>query len=162
MLETLTGALVEAISTADDRREWAASRPSRSVPSVRAAVQPPRAWRAFAECVLRRESGATLDRQQSGVGARNTSSSASGRWQMLDASGWRDGGAWNVQKRLVRFGATRAQAREVRVYLQRTPIYRWNGIWQDMAAFEALQSGGWRHWYAPGSPCNDLVPAGAR
>lgn len=75
---------------------------------------------------------------------------------------WNDGGAWNVQKRLIRFGATRQQARAVRVYLQSTPIHRWHGAYQDMAAYEALQNGGWRHWYLAGSRCNGLVPAGAR
>jgi hypothetical protein len=75
---------------------------------------------------------------------------------------WNDGGAWNVQKRLVRFGVPKAQAREVRVYLQRTPIHRWHGVWQDMAAFEAMESGAWRAWYLAGSRCNALVPAGPR
>ena len=159
MLEPIIFAAVMALPSSDDR-ELSLQRPSRSVSAVRLASTVPPRWRGFAACVLRRESGATLDRAQSGVGAQNPSSSAAGRWQML--SGWREGGAWNVQKRLVRFGAPKAQAREVRVYLQRTPIHRWSGVWQDMAAYEALESGGWRAWYAPGSPCNALVPGGER
>ena len=155
MIETLTGALVEA-ATNDAERELSATRPSRSVSALRHASTVPSRWRAFAECVLHRESGATLERRQSGVGARNPSSSASGRWQMLDASGWRTGGAWMVQKRLVRFGVPRSQAREVRVYLARTPISQWDGIWQDVAAFESLESGGWRHW-ANGDRCDGLA-----
>lgn len=155
MIDTLMHAAVE-VATNVDNRELSAQRPSRSVSAVRAAAEPPRAWRAFAECVLRRESGATLDRQQSGVGAQNPRSTAAGRWQML--AGWQHGGAWNVQKRLIRYGAPKPQARQVRIYLQRTPIHRWHGIWQDMAAFEALESGGWRHWYLAGSRCNGLVP----
>jgi len=148
------GAAVEAASNADDR-QFAVERPSRSVSAVRRASEFGK-WRPFATCVLARESGATPDRRQSGVGARNPRSSASGRWQML--SPWQDGGAWNVQKRLIRHGVSRADAREVRVYLQRTPISRWAGVWQDVAALEALDNGGWRHWYAPGSRCNGLVP----
>lgn len=161
MLDTIIGAAVEAVAANDDRREWAVARPSRSVSAIREASTVPARWRAFAECVLRRESGATLDRVQSGAGALNTAGSgAAGRWQLMRP--WNDGGAWNVQKRLVRFGVPKAQAREVRVYLQRTPIHRWHGVWQDMAAFEALESGGWRAWYLAGSRCNALVPAGAR
>jgi hypothetical protein len=154
--DMVVGALVETLATADDRRELSVTRPSRSVSSVRLAATVPARWRAFAQCVLDRESGASLDRPQSGVGARNPSSSASGRWQMLDASGWRSGGAWMVQKRLVRFGAPRSQARAVRVYLQRTPISKWDGLWQDVAAFESLESGGWRHW-ANGDRCDGLA-----
>lgn len=156
MLDTITGALVEAAAAADDRREMSATRPSRSVSAVRDASAVPSRWEAFASCVLNRESGATLKRRQSGVGARNLSSSAQGRWQMLDASGWRSGGAWNVQKRLVRFGASRSQAADVRQYLAARPIYTWNGIWQDVAAFETLESGGWRAW--SGHTCDRLVP----
>ena len=156
MIETLTGALVE-VAANDTDREFAVARPSRSVSAVRDASQVPNRWRAFASCVLHRESGATLDRRQSGSGARNGSSSASGRWQMLDASGWRSGGAWNVQKRLIRYGVSRPQAADVRQYLAARPIYTWNGLWQDMAAFETLESGGWHHW-ANGDRCDRLVP----
>ena len=156
MLDLITGAALE-VATNDTDRELSVARPSRSVSAVRDASAVPHGWRAFASCVLHRESGATLDRRQSGVGARNGSSSASGRWQMLDASGWRSGGAWNVQKRLVRFGAPRSQAADVRQYLAARPISTWNGLWQDMAAFETLESGGWRHW-ANGDRCDGLVP----
>lgn len=156
MIETLMGAAVEA-ATNDTDRELSVARPSRSVSAVRQASTVPARWRAFAECVLHRESGATLARPQSGSGARNPASSAQGRWQMLDGSGWRSGGAWNVYKRLVRFGAPKAQAHDVRAYLTRTPIARWDGIWQDVAAYEALESGGWRHW-ANGDRCDGLVP----
>jgi len=44
-----------------------------------------------------------------------------------------------------------------RQYLAARPISTWNGLWQDMAAFEALESGGWRHW-ANGDRCDGLVP----
>jgi len=157
VIEHIIGAAVE-LSANNDDREFAVARPSRSVSAVRDASRVPGRWSAFASCVLHRESGATLDRRQSGVGARNGSSSAQGRWQMLDASGWRSGGAWNVQKRLVRYGASRSQAADVRQYLAARPISTWHGLFQDMAAYETLESGGWRHWYAPGSRCNGLVP----
>lgn len=158
MFDMMIGALVE-VAHHDTDRALSAQRPSRQVAAVRLAAAPPPRWRAFAACVLARESGGTLDRPQSGVGARNGSSSAAGRWQML--SGWQSGGPWNVQKRLLRFGAPRAQAVKVRLYLHRTPIHRWNGLWQDMAAFEAMESGGWRAW-ANGDRCDRLVPAGGR
>ncbi len=158
MIESLLIASAVLVGpSADSDRELSVRRPSRSVSSVREASTVPSRWRGFAACVLARESGATLDRQQSGVGALNQAgSSAAGRWQML--SPWQDGGAWNVQKRLIRYGVPRKQAREVRAYLQRTPIHRWHGTWQDTAAIEALESGGWRHWYLAGSRCNGLVP----
>lgn len=130
-------------------------RPSRSSSIVRAASTMPARWRPFATCVLRRESGATLARPQSGAGARNPRSSAQGRWQMLDASGWREGGARAVRARLVRFGATTVQARAVWQHLTSTPIYRWHGIWQDTAAIESLEHGGWRHW--AGAGCDRLA-----
>jgi len=153
VIDTIIAAGLEVASNTDDR-QFAVQRPSRSVSAIRRASDFGK-WRPFATCVLARESGATPDRRQSGVGARNPSSSASGRWQML--SPWQDGGAWNVQKRLVRYGLPKSQAREVRVYLQRTPINKWHGLFQDIAALETLDSGGWRHWYAPGSRCNGLV-----
>jgi len=146
---------VAAAGVVAGERELSVRRPSRSSSIVRAAsIVPPR-WRAFATCVLRRESGATLDRPQSGAGARNPSSSAQGRWQMLDASGWRRGGAHMVRDRLIRFGATRQQATAVFTYLAATPIYRWHGIWQDAAAIESLERGGWRAW--SGARCNGLA-----
>jgi hypothetical protein len=157
VIEHIIGAAVE-LSANNDDRELSVARPSRSVSAVRDASRVPGRWSDFASCVLDRESGATLDRRQSGSGARNPSSSASGRWQMLDASGWRSGGAWMVKKRLVQFGAPRSQAKAVRVYLARTPIAQWDGIWQDVAAFESLESGGWRHW-ANGDRCDRLVPS---
>jgi hypothetical protein len=152
VIDTLISAAVEV---ATDDRQFAVQRPSRSVSAIRRASDFGK-WRPFATCVLARESGATPDRRQSGVGALNQQgSSAAGRWQML--SPWQSGGAWNVQKRLVRYGLPKSQAREVRVYLQRTPINQWHGLFQDIAALETLDAGGWRHWYAPGSRCNGLV-----
>lgn len=161
--DLILAALAEAMHTPDPAPvtaagvsgEWRVQRPNRSSSVIRAAATVPARWRSFAVCVLHRESGATLDRPQSGAGARNSHSSASGRWQMLDASGWRVGGAHMVRTRLIRFGATRIQARAVYRYLAATPIYRWHGTWQDIAAFESLEAGGWRAW--SGARCNGLA-----
>ena len=151
----LLDAVVGLVMHHDTDRHIEVSSPNRSVSAIRRAATVPPKWRAFASCVLHRESGATLDRPQSGAGAVNTAgSSAAGRWQMLRP--WQHGGAWNVQKRLERYGASHRQAKAVRVYLTRTPIHKWAGVWQDMAAFEALESTGWRHW-ANGDRCDRLA-----
>ena len=141
---------VERIGSGDADRRLNIARPSRSARSTvlvvqRAAKVPPH-LRVWASCVLARESGGTLERIQSGVGARNPNSSASGRWQMLDGSGWREGGAWMVRDRLIRFGLPRNQAREVRKWLASHPIYTWHGYFQDIAFVESISRGGWRHW----------------
>ena len=135
----------------DDDREWAAARPDRSVSAIRDAATVPARWRSFAACVLRRESGATLDRPQSGVGARNPTSTAAGRWQFLAA--WRHGLPYMVRDRLVRFGTSPDQARRVRIWLSAHPIDQWPGVYQDMGAFEVLERGGSFHWRLPGSAC---------
>ena len=156
MIDTLIGAAVEL--AADNDRTLDLQQPSRGAQSqtVREASTIPARWRAFATCVLRRESGGVLGNKQSREDARNSSSSASGRWQMLDASGWRDGGAWLVFKRLRAVGIPKADAHRVRVYLARTPIYRWDGHFQDMAFIQSVTEGGWAHWR--GATCNGLVP----
>lgn len=154
MFPELIASAVLMMPTADNDREWAVNRPSRSVSVVREAAAVPPKWRRFAACVLDRESGGTLDRPQSGVGARNPSSSAAGRWQMLRP--WNHGGPYMARDRLVRFGATKAQAKAVRVWMQQHPITQWPGLYQDLVAFEALERGSWRHW--SGHTCNGLVP----
>jgi hypothetical protein len=116
---------------------------------VREAATFPRSIVSFARCVLERESGGTLDRRQSGVAARNPSSSASGRWQFLDTS-WRRGLSFMVRDRLVRFGMPKAQAREVRLYLGSRPISTWHGYWQDIGFLEVVERGGRHHWNGPG------------
>jgi hypothetical protein len=116
---------------------------------VREAATFPRSIVWFARCVLERESGGTLDRRQSGVAARNPSSSASGRWQFLDTS-WRRGLSFMVRDRLIRFGMPKAQAREVRLYLGARHISRWHGYWQDIGFLEVVERGGRHHWNGPG------------
>lgn len=119
---------------------------------VQRAAAVPRDLVPFASCVLERESGGSLDRIQSGVGARNPSSSASGRWQFLDNS-WREGLSFMVRDRLVRFGMPKAQAREVRLYLAQRPIYRWHGYWQDIGFLEVVERGGKHHWSGGSHSC---------
>jgi hypothetical protein len=116
---------------------------------LRLASTVPESLVPWASCVLDRESGGTLDRIQSGVGARNPSSSASGRWQFL-ASNWQHGLPYMVADRLVRFGLPRPDARQVRVALQRTPIHEWHGYFQDIGFLEVVERGGRHHWNGPG------------
>ena len=153
MIDTLIGAAVEL---AADDRQIDLERPSRSGSVTREASTVPVRWKAFATCVLRRESGGVLGNKQSREDARNSSSSASGRWQMLDASGWRDGGAWLVFKRLRSVGIPKSDAHRVRLYLARTPIYRWDGHFQDMAFIQSVTEGGWAHW-RNGDACDRLA-----
>lgn len=152
MIDTLISAAVEA-ATNDAPREWAAARPDRSVSAVRQASTVPARWRAFASCVLHRESGASLDRPQSGVGALNSSNHA-GRWQF--GVEWRHGLPYMVRDRLVRYGVGQRQATKVRVWLSGHPIHQWPGLYQDMGAFEVLERGGSFHWKLAGSRCEGL------
>lgn len=153
MIDTLIGAAVELAH--DPARDLVVERPSRSVSVVREASRVPGPLRRWAACVLHRESGAALDRPQSGAGARNTSgSSASGRWQFLQTS-WGRSLPYMVADQLVDHGLPRAEARKVRAYLQSIPIYRWPGVYQDMGFIEVVQRGGWAHWRGAG--CNGLV-----
>ena len=117
----------------------------------------PKKWRAFATCVLDRESGATLDRIQSGAGALNPRSSASGRFQFLDSQ-WRHGGSFMVKDRLVRFGVPKLHAKQVRKHLGKTPIHKWHGHWQQTLFNEVVARGGWFHW-SGGGGCNSLKPS---
>jgi hypothetical protein len=113
---------------------------------IEEASEIPKKWRNFTECILDRESGATIERIQSGVGAKNPRSSASGKFQFLDSS-WRDGLAHNVRERLVEHGVPQSEAKRVRIELSKKPIYRWHGYWQHVGYVEVIKEpGGWRHW----------------
>jgi len=155
MIDTLIAAAVEL--AAEDRR-IDLDRPAQGSEMARQASAVPARWRSFAQCVLRRETGGNLNNPQSRETAQNRSgSSASGRWQMLDASGWRDGGAWLVFKRLRSVGLPKDEAHRVRRYLASTPIHRWDGGFQDMAFVQSVLEGGWFHW-RNGDHCDGLVP----
>lgn len=132
--------------------EWQIARAPLSVAAIRKASTPPKRWRAFARCVIDRESGATLSRPQSGAGARNPHSSAAGRWQFLQNS-WGQSLPYMVRDRLVDHGMKSKEARKVRLYLQSIPIHRWHGRYQDAGAYEVLERGGSHHWRLPGSRC---------
>ena len=144
-------------TTTAHSREWAVNRPTRGTHArvvARASTVPPR-WRPFAACVLHRESGGTLDRPQSGVGALNgDGSGAAGRWQFL---GWEHGGPYQVKDRLERFGMSHKEARRIRVWLSAHPIPKWHGLYQDVLFLEAVERGGaLRHW-GNGDRCDGLV-----
>ena len=113
---------------------------------IAAAASVPNPWIKFSKCVLDRESGGTLTRKNSGEGAKNPRSSASGRWQFLDSQ-WRHGGSFMVKDRLVRFGVPKSHARDVReVFAFLVPrildLYRQELIWKVVDGdVPALQEG---------------------
>lgn len=148
MMETLLGAALELAH--DHDRELVVERPSRSVSVVRNASAPPRGWHAFAECVEQRESGGSST-------AVNKSSGAAGLFQLMPA--WRSGAPYIVRERLLQFGATRAQAKAVRIYLSGLGrIEKWPALYQRMVFAEVVEDGLWHHWTLPGSRCQGLVP----
>jgi hypothetical protein len=116
---------------------------------IREAAKVPAKHRSFASCVLDRESGGTLDRIQSGVGAKNPNSTASGRWQFLDSQ-WREGLSFMVRDRLVQFGMPNDDARTIRQQLSTQPIYEWHGYWQQIGFVEVITRGGEQHWKGHG------------
>jgi hypothetical protein len=116
----------------------------------RAAELPPQ-QEPFRECVVERESKG--DPQ-----ARNSRSSASGKYQFLDSK-WRRGLAHMVAKRLDAHG--HPDWRSVRARLRATPIHRWDPMLQDVGFVAVLNAdgkwSGWRHWYYAGHHCNRLA-----
>ena len=164
MLDALVTAAVLYIAPSDpvgpkaaqstNDREWAVNRPSRGAhaSAVRKAATVPRSIRGWASCVLDRESGGDLERTQSGAGARNPVSSASGRWQFLDTS-WRRGLSFMVRDRLVQFGMPKAQAREARIWLGNHHISDWPGVLQDVGFNEVVERGGRFHWNGGSHSC---------
>jgi len=125
---------------------------SSNIAAARAARDIPEHLEDFQACVAQRESSGRWN-------AQNPVSSAQGKYQFLDSQ-WRQGGAWNVWKRLVRHGYDRSTAKIVRQKLMATPIKRWKPVFQDILFAEVLTSGegmGWRHWYLAGSKCNRLI-----
>lgn len=153
MFESLVIAAVMALPADIDEREWSVNRPSRSTHASafeRAATIPPQ-WRAFASCVIHRESGGSLDDHTSGMGARNGGSSASGRWQFLDTK-WRVNGGieYIVSRRLKTFGVPAPVRADIREFLHTTHISDWPGLYQDAAFAQVVLEGGAHHWNGPG------------
>jgi hypothetical protein len=136
---------------ASETLSWPVNKPHKSQHReiVLKAAKVPKKWRPFAACVLKRESGGTLDKIQSGVGARNPNSSASGRWQFLNTY-WQHGGSFMVRDRLIDYGMPKKEARLVRQYLGDTRINRWHGYYQDILFNEVISRGGKHHWNGPG------------
>ena len=121
------------------------------------AAEVPKKWRPFAACVLDRESGATLEKIQSGAGARNPNSTASGRFQFLNSS-WNEPLPYMVADRLKEFGVPKSVAMEIRLDLQHRPIYKWHGYWQQVGFLAVVsEDGGWRHWRG-GNGCDSKRP----
>jgi hypothetical protein len=133
-----------------------------NVSAARKARDLPAEWQDFTLCISARESGYGKHHDTSkSYRAKNPASTASGRYQFLDSS-WRKGGAWNVWKRLIKHGYTKATAAKVRERLMETPIRYWKPVYQDILYAEVILSNdgkGWKHWYLAGSPCNSKVPA---
>lgn len=119
------------------------------------AAEVPKKWRPFSACVLKRESGGNLKNTNSGEGARNPRSSASGRWQFLNTS-WQESLPYMVAGRLKDHGMPGSHAKSVRVHLEGKPIHKWDGLWQDIGHNAVIAAGGWSHW--SGSTCNSKRP----
>ena len=136
-------------------RSFSPSQPTRSawaMPVLRKASAVPQRYLSFARCVLDRESGGTLERIQSGAGARNPASSAQGRWQFLDHS-WRPGLSHMVVERLEKFGLPKADGKKVRAWLASHPIAEWHGYYQDTGFVAVVLAGGRHHWNGGSHSC---------
>lgn len=124
---------------------------------LESAARIPLTQQEFAACVSHRESRHSHD-------AVNEGSGAAGRWQFEPQ--WKNGLPYMVAKRLRQHGMNAAEARAIRKQLQAMPIVEWSPLLQDTAFVAVLNArgpwSGWRHWAKAGSPCNDLVPVGAR
>jgi hypothetical protein len=143
-----------AASTAAPDRQWSVHRPtrgdSRGTRVIQRAATFPSSIIPKASCVIRRESGGNIHERQSGVRARNSGSSAQGRWQFIN-NDWQHSLPWHVRDRLVQFGMPKAEANKVRRFLDKRPIYQWNGWWQDIGFIETVvDRNGWKHWNGHG------------
>ena len=116
---------------------------------VKKAARIPDNIRPWAECVAKRESGASLKNRQSREDAQNRSSSAQGRWQFLDNS-WRRGLSFHVRDRLIKFGMPKADAKKTQQHLASRPIKEWDGWLQDIGFVETVKRGGAFHWNGHG------------
>lgn len=133
---------------------WTIKKPAKGVSHkariVSRAAKVPRPILTFAVCVLDRESGGNLSDRQSGVRARNPESSAQGRWQFLN-NDWQHSLPWHVRDRLVQFGMSLHDANKIRKFLDKRPIYKWNGWYQDIGFIEtAYDRDGMKHWNGHG------------
>jgi hypothetical protein len=58
-----------------------------------------------------------------------------------------------VRDRLIRFGMPKAQAKKVRVWLDRREIATWPGWYQDIGFNEVMERGGRHHWNGGSHSC---------
>lgn len=109
----------------------------------------------YAQCVSTRESHGNYKARHAEAG-----SSAAGRWQFLDNQ-WRKGLSFMVRDRLVKFGAPKKSAEQIRKHLTTTPINHWEPQFQNIGFVAVLNARGkWsgaHHWHIAGSKCNSLV-----
>ena len=147
MIDTVLGAALE-VATDNTDRELAVARPSRSVSAVREASRFPASMRAWASCVAQRESGGSPT-------ARNSASSAQGRYQFLDRL-WRTSLAGQVAARLRHYGLPKSDATKVRDWLRAHEIAAWPAVYQDIGFIEVNARGGSYHWRLAGSRCEGL------
>jgi len=132
--------------------------PAHADPTAQRAAAIPTEWEAFASCVSARESHdnyRAVNRDEKG---RKRPNSARGRWQFLQGD-WGHSLAYMVAARLKAFGMPSADAREIRITLQRISIDRWRPAYQDIGFIAVITASprGWRHWYLAGSRCNALA-----
>lgn len=115
-----------------------------NVSAITAAATPPKGLTQWSKCILKRETGAVLHNKKSRQDAKSETSSASGRWQFLDA--WQKGLPYMVKDRLMDKGMSHQASQNIRMELSAKPIYQWPGIYQDIGAFEVMERGGFHHW----------------
>lgn len=113
------------------------------------------ATRAFMSCVSHRESRGIPT-------AVSSSGKHRGKYQVTPDMA--RGMSWNI---LPWLRSWNAHPVAYAATLRRTPMNRWPERVQDAAFIYTLHYQGkrwseWRHWYLPGSRCNQIVPAGAR
>jgi hypothetical protein len=138
MIEYALAASLAILAPDDDRADAAAR-------ATRAAADTPARWERYEDCVADRESGNSPT-------ARNSQSTAAGKYQFLDSQ-WRDGLAFMVANRLKQFGMPKPDAKRIRITLQDTHIARWPAIYQQIGFNEVVTQGGAHHWRLPGSRC---------
>ena len=114
-----------------------------------------KATAAFQDCVARRES--RYDHT-----AVSRTGKYRGKYQFSDAL--KRGAVWHLLPWLREW---HPDAKAYAAQLRRTPMNQWPEVMQDAAFILTLHHDGvrwveWRHWYLADSPCNDLVPVGAR
>ena len=122
-----------------------------------AASQIPAHQKAFAECV-------SLQESRGNYKAIGDNTNARGRWQFLDNE-WRRGLSYMVADRLVTYGMSKTEAKDLRKDLQKHSIDTWKPVYQDVGFVAALNARGpwtgWKHW-AVDRKCLKFIPTNER